>query len=214
MVAGPATPCAPLKMSPPRPNMVGREEAGSIWEVKMFRLSNRPLFVVCAIAATLALAVSDANARAGRGGSFGSRGSQTFSAPPSTATSPGARPIERSMAQPGQPGGLAQRQPSTSPFGGGFFGRPGFHGRIVRRFPRRWLVRDAVRPWPHGWTWRFRLNPRPHSSGRPRRHCRAPVVGMVAAPQSAGACERPRLARVCFWFVHPPIHGLWPWRGW
>jgi predicted lipid-binding transport protein (Tim44 family) len=79
------------------------------------------------MAAMLALAVSDADARAGRGGSAGSRGSQTFSAPPSTATSQGARPIERSMTQPGQPGGSFAQRPATSP-GGSFFNRPGFMG--------------------------------------------------------------------------------------
>jgi predicted lipid-binding transport protein (Tim44 family) len=84
----------------------------------------RPLLALCAIAAALVLVVSDADARAGRGGSFGSRGSQTFSAPPSTATSPTARPIERSMTQPG---GFAQQRPATSP-GGSFFNRPGFLG--------------------------------------------------------------------------------------
>ena len=78
----------------------------------MFRLRSRPLLALCALVAVLAFAVTDADARAGRGGSFGSRGSQTFSAPPSTATSPGARPIERSMTQPAQPGStLAQRPP-------------------------------------------------------------------------------------------------------
>ena len=70
----------------------------------MSRFAFRPLLAFCALVAVLAVAVSDADARAGRGGSFGSRGSQTFSAPPSTATSPSARPIERSMTQPGQPG--------------------------------------------------------------------------------------------------------------
>jgi predicted lipid-binding transport protein (Tim44 family) len=87
----------------------------------------RPLLALCALAAMLALAVSDADARAGRGGSVGSRGSQTFSAPPSTATSQGARPIERSMTQPGQPGGSFAQRPATSP-GGSFFNRPGFMG--------------------------------------------------------------------------------------
>jgi predicted lipid-binding transport protein (Tim44 family) len=87
----------------------------------------RPLLALCAIAAMLLVAVGDADARAGRGGSFGSRGSQTFSAPPSTATSQGARPIERSMTQPGQPGGSFAQRPATSP-GGSFFNRPGFMG--------------------------------------------------------------------------------------
>jgi len=87
----------------------------------------RPLLALCAIAATLLLALGDADARAGRGGSFGSRGSQTFSAPPSTATSQGARPIERSMTQPGQAGTNAARPSAASP-GGSFFNRPGFMG--------------------------------------------------------------------------------------
>jgi predicted lipid-binding transport protein (Tim44 family) len=87
----------------------------------------RPLLALCAMAAMLALAVADADARPGRGGSVGSRGSQTFSAPPSTATSPSARPVERSMTQPGQPGGSVAQRPATSP-GGSFFNRPGFMG--------------------------------------------------------------------------------------
>jgi predicted lipid-binding transport protein (Tim44 family) len=100
----------------------------------MFHLRSRPLLALCAVVAVLAFAMTDADARAGRGGSFGSRGGQTFSAPPSTATSPSARPIERSMTQPGQPGGtLAQRPPVTSPMGG-FFNRPGFLGGLFAGF--------------------------------------------------------------------------------
>jgi predicted lipid-binding transport protein (Tim44 family) len=101
----------------------------------MFRLSHRPLLALAAMAAALLLVVADADARGGRGGSFGSRGGQTYSAPPSTATSPGAtRPMERSMTQPGQPGGaLAQRPATTSPTGG-FLGRPGFMGGLFAGF--------------------------------------------------------------------------------
>jgi predicted lipid-binding transport protein (Tim44 family) len=100
----------------------------------MSRLAFRPLLAFCALVAVLALAVSDADARAGRGGSFGSRGSQTFSAPPSTATSPSARPIERSMTQPGQSGStFGQRAPTASP-AGGFFNRPGFLGGMFAGF--------------------------------------------------------------------------------
>src|SRR5262249_25551683 len=57
----------------------------SFWEDSMLSLRFRPLLALCAVAAVLAFAMTDADARAGRGGSFGSRGSQTFSAPPSTA---------------------------------------------------------------------------------------------------------------------------------
>jgi predicted lipid-binding transport protein (Tim44 family) len=100
----------------------------------MFRLAHRPLLALAAVSAALLLVVADADARAGRGGSFGSRGSQTFSAPPSTSTSQSARPIERSMTQPGQPGGaLAQRPATTSPTGG-FLGRPGFMGGLFAGF--------------------------------------------------------------------------------
>src|SRR5262249_9255855 len=54
--------------------------------------------------------------------------------PPWTTTSPGARPIERSMTQPGQPGGtFAQRPPISSPVGG-FFNRPGFLGGLFTGF--------------------------------------------------------------------------------
>ena len=96
----------------------------------MFRFRPRPLLTLCAVLAVLAFAATNADARAGRGMSFGSRGSQTFSAPPSTTTGPTARPIERSMTQPGQPGGaFAQRPPLSSPVGG-FFNRPGFFGGL------------------------------------------------------------------------------------
>src|SRR5262249_1162572 len=102
-----------------------RVEQMAFWEESMLRF--RPLLALCAIAAVLALTVSGADARAGRGGRFGSRGSSTWSAPPSTTTSPTARPIERSMTQPGQPGGAFTQRPATGP-GGSFFNRPGFLG--------------------------------------------------------------------------------------
>jgi predicted lipid-binding transport protein (Tim44 family) len=97
----------------------------------MLGLRFRPLLAVCALAAALALVVSNAEARPGGGGSFGSRGSRTFSSPPPTATSPTARPMERSMTQPGQPGSVGR--PATSPVGG-FFNRPGFLGGMFAGF--------------------------------------------------------------------------------
>ncbi len=98
----------------------------------MLRFRCRPLLALCAVAAVLAFAAGDANARAGRSSSFGSRGTQTFSAPPSTTTAPSARPIERSMTQQ-QPGGTVTRPAPTSPLGG-FFGRPGFLGGLFAGF--------------------------------------------------------------------------------
>ena len=68
----------------------------------------------------IALAPAMAEARAGKGGSFGSRGGRTYQAPPSTPTAPTARPMERSVtptqsaanpaAQPAAP-----RQPPFAP---------------------------------------------------------------------------------------------------
>ena len=82
-----------------------------------------------ALAATLVFMVDAADARVGRGGSIGSRGNRTFTAPPATQTAPKpAAPIERSMTQPGtNTASPAAARPSTtatapSRFGSGFGG--------------------------------------------------------------------------------------------
>src|SRR6476646_4632860 len=76
--------------------------------------------VVLSLALPTVIAASYADARIGGGGSSGSRGSRTFSAPPSTTTAPGTtQPMNRTMAQPGQ------MAPATTGAGGGFFNRPG-----------------------------------------------------------------------------------------
>lgn len=54
-----------------------------------------------AILAALNFLATAADARAGSGGSFGSRGGRTFSSPPSTNTAPRAAPIDKSITQPG-----------------------------------------------------------------------------------------------------------------
>ncbi len=77
------------------------------------------LAVVLSLALPLMLAVPSADARIGGGSSMGSRGTRTFSAPPSTSTAPGtAQPFNRTITQPGSPG-------LGAPAGGGFFNRPG-----------------------------------------------------------------------------------------
>ena len=55
-----------------------------------------------AMVAALTFVASDADARAGRGGSIGSRGTNTYSAPPATTTAPKTSPIDRSITQPGR----------------------------------------------------------------------------------------------------------------
>ena len=84
----------------------------------------RAFGLVQALAVTLSLAMplvvvaSSADARIGGGVSSGSRGSRTFSAPPSTSTAPNAaQPFNRTITQPGSPG--------LGTPGGGLFNRPG-----------------------------------------------------------------------------------------
>jgi predicted lipid-binding transport protein (Tim44 family) len=91
----------------------------------------RAALALSAVALTLAFAVtSDAAPRF----NAGSRGMRTFSAPPPTATAPrGARPVERSMTTPGQPGSTFTRPGAASP-AGGLFSRGGMLGGLAAGF--------------------------------------------------------------------------------
>ncbi|SFK51108.1 Tim44 domain-containing protein [Methylocapsa palsarum] len=98
-------------------------------------MAMRQKALIFSLAALLALGFSaDGFAKPGFGGSFGSRGARTFSAPPSTTTAPrAAAPIERSMSSPSA--GLSQgfaRSPAatTGGFLSGGFGR-GLLGGLV-----------------------------------------------------------------------------------
>jgi predicted lipid-binding transport protein (Tim44 family) len=80
------------------------------------------------------LTASQIDARPGGGGSFGSRGMRTWSAPAPTQTAPrNAAPIERSMTQPQRPGQLSPAQTPAAQTGG-MFGRPGFLGGLAAGF--------------------------------------------------------------------------------
>jgi predicted lipid-binding transport protein (Tim44 family) len=84
------------------------------------RVIAQTLAVVLSLVLPLMLAVSSADARVGGGLSSGSRGTRTFSAPPSTSTAPSAaQPFNRTFTEPGSSG------LGTSTAGGGFFNRPG-----------------------------------------------------------------------------------------
>jgi len=92
----------------------------------------RAIAVVLSLAVPLVIAISSADARIGGGGSSGSRGSRTFSAPPSTTTAPGtAQPFNRTFTQPGSPGVGA---PAAAGARGGFFNRPGLLGGLAAGF--------------------------------------------------------------------------------
>jgi predicted lipid-binding transport protein (Tim44 family) len=84
----------------------------------------KAMAIVLALALPTLSVLSPADARIGGGFSMGSRGSRSFSMPPSTSTAPNtAQPFNRSFAQPGSPG-------LGSSVGGGFFNRPG--GGLMR----------------------------------------------------------------------------------
>jgi predicted lipid-binding transport protein (Tim44 family) len=87
---------------------------------KRIRASFRTFAVVMALALPAAVAISSvADARVGGGSSSGSRGSRTYSAPPSTKTAPtAAQPMQRTQAQPTAPAAAPQAT-------GGMFNRPG-----------------------------------------------------------------------------------------
>jgi predicted lipid-binding transport protein (Tim44 family) len=95
----------------------------------MMMFSTRRGRAVVALAAALTLLGSVAEARVGRGGSFGSRGARTFDAPPVTRTAPNqAGPIQRSQtpesqfqSRPGMPPAGQVAQPRRFGFGTGLF---------------------------------------------------------------------------------------------
>ena len=99
----------------------------------MFRLASiRALVAVLAAFTALVLIASDADARAGQGGSFGSRGGRTYGPPPVTRTAPNqAAPIERSMTQPARPSTVGAAPGAAT---GGFLNRPGFLGGMFAGF--------------------------------------------------------------------------------
>ena len=101
----------------------------------MFRKPILPLIAFLAVVATIAFVAIEATAAPRM--NAGSRGNRTYSAPPPTATSPNAaRPIERSMTTPGQPGAATAARP-TAPAAaqpGGFFSRGGMLGGLAAGF--------------------------------------------------------------------------------
>jgi len=101
--------------------------------------------LIAAICLALALSPGLVFAKAGSGLSLGSRGSQTYSAPPPTSSAPyGAAPMQRSLTPYGstpQPGSAAP-QPSRSPFGGFMGGL--FTGGLIGMFFGGGLFHNGV----------------------------------------------------------------------
>lgn len=101
------------------------------------RLTFRIFAIAMALALPLAIAMSAADARVGGGSSSGSRGSRTYSAPPSTSTAPNAaQPMQRTITQPGSPsaGSAIANQGARGGMFGGLFSRPGLLGGLAAGF--------------------------------------------------------------------------------
>lgn len=133
-----------------------------------------PILLAGFAALALALSPGLADARAGGGSSFGSRGSMTYSAPPSTNTAPySAAPMQRSMTPQYQPmpgygsplhqggglmrglmGGLFMAGIFGLLFGHGFMGGGlgmfGFLGLLLQIFLVVWVVRFLFRTFMGG----------------------------------------------------------------
>ena len=130
-----------------------RPVGGGRYTMYRFRLGFWVAALTVASALTL-FATDYADARVGGGSSFGSRGTRTFSAPPSTRTAPGSiAPIERSTTQPGFP---ARPTPGMS----GSFNRPGLFGGgllggLAAGFLGAGLLGLSVRTRPVRRTWRL-----------------------------------------------------------
>ena len=91
------------------------------------RPAMKAIALILALAVPLVVAAPNADARIGGGFSSGSRGSRTFSAPPSTSTAPNAaRPFDRTFTDQSSGFGTGMR--------GGFLGRPGLFGGLMAGF--------------------------------------------------------------------------------
>jgi predicted lipid-binding transport protein (Tim44 family) len=138
-------------------------------------MSARSGLLAALLAATLVLTPGLADARAGLGSSFGSRGSMTFSAPPATNTAPySAQPFQRSLT-PSNPSygsrgyGMGYGHSSFTSgllggllgagigglllgrgFWGGGLGFGGFFGLLLQILLLVWLAKFLMRMWRGG----------------------------------------------------------------
>src|SRR5262249_37074507 len=108
-----------------------RDRRKGAWEATMTHVRRfRPVVALLAILTALVLVASDADARAGRGTSLGSRRARSLTTPAPTPTAPtGGSSLNRTMAQPGQTTGV--RSPGLF---GGYFNRPGLFGGLLGGF--------------------------------------------------------------------------------
>ncbi len=150
----------------------------------------RALAIVLSVAVPLAVTISAADARVGGGGSSGSRGSKTYSAPPSTTTAPGAaQPMNRTFTQPGTPAAGAPAAAGAASKGG-FFNRPGMMGGMLGGLAMGFLGAGLFGMLTGGGLFSGLggtvVDHRPAAAGRPDHHRGAAGDVVVAAPPHAG----------------------------
>jgi predicted lipid-binding transport protein (Tim44 family) len=113
--------------------MVARHHIPGAFAAKSRIMRRTTLLIALFIGFVLALAPGMAEARAGFGGSMGSRGGMTFSRPPATNTAPApAAPIERSLTPQGTPTPAPGYSPGYArPYGGGSPFMSGLLGGLI-----------------------------------------------------------------------------------
>lgn len=173
---------------------------------------SRSSFLIAAIAA-LALALSPglAEARAGSGSSFGSRGGMTYSAPPSTRTAPySAAPMERSLTPRSSPsygygsGGYGYGYRSHSPFmsglmggligagiGGLLFGHGFWHGGLGLFGFIGFLLQIALLVWVVRFLIRLFTGGAPVFAGGPSMFARGGAPGPAPMPMGGAGAGGP-----------------------
>jgi predicted lipid-binding transport protein (Tim44 family) len=157
-----------------------------------------PALLAAVVAVGLALAPGLADARAGSGGSFGSRGSYTWSAPPATRTAPySSAPMERSLTPSQRQPGYGYANPGyRSRFGSGFLGGLlgvgigsllfghmfggffGFFGFLIRILILFLIVR---------WLFRLFRGSSPVFAGGPSMLARGPAAPSAPRPMPMGS---------------------------
>jgi predicted lipid-binding transport protein (Tim44 family) len=182
--------------------------------------TSRLLAAILALA--LALSPALAEARAGSGGSFGSRGSMTWSAPPSTRTAPNsAQPMQRSLT-PNAPSSsfstpyASQRSPFMSGLVGGLigagiggllFGHGFWHGGLGMFGLLGFLLQIFLVVWIVRWLIRLVRGGAPVFAGGPGMFARGAMPGAIPMGDG-GAAQNTAIAPADYQAFEELLQGI------